>query len=217
MSIYNPVSLSMYENLQLELPNLVGGIQFGLGGISFNIQSKDGIGGMIQEWVGVWAKHRGYNIVEQSESQEFPDFFIGQEKGLLEIKTYNAAASPSFDIANFQSYCESLTQNPERLDADYLIFAYRLNNGALCIENVFLKKIWEISSASERWPIKTQTKRDVIYNLRPCAFHSARITSYPPFKNKEEFVDALYKTESLYLNQKETQNLINYRLNLRSQ
>lgn len=217
MNIYNSVSLSMYEELQLELPNLVGGIQFGLGGISFNIQSKDGIGGMIQEWLGVWAKNRGYNIVEQSVSQEFPDFFVGREGGLLEIKTYNAAAGPSFDIANFQSYCESLTLNPERLDADYLIFAYRLNNGVLFIENIFLKKIWEISSASDRWPIKTQTKRDVIYNLRPCAFHSARMTNYPPFKNKEEFVKALYETESLYLNQKETQNYINYHLNLRGQ
>lgn len=216
MNIYNDISVMMYEQLISELPNLRGGVKFGLGDISFNIQSRDGIGGMIQEWLGVWAKKNCYDIFEQVESQEFPDFFIGPDKGLLEVKTYNADATPSFDIANFQSYCESLTTNPERLDADYLIFAYKLNNGLLHIENIFLKKIWEISSASERWPIKTQTKRGVIYNLRPCAFHSSRASKYPPFKNKEEFVDALYKTEAKYLKLKETDNFLKYFKNLKS-
>jgi len=202
---YNAESIAIYNKLCADLSSFTGGIQFKLGDSSFAIQSKDGIGGMIQEWLGIWAINHFFNISCQVESQEFPDFYVGEESALLEIKTYDANAGANFDIANFQSYCESLATNPERLNADYLIFAYVLNNGILSIRNIFLKKVWEISSASERWPIKTQTKRDIIYNLRPCSFYSVRST-YPPFQCKEDFVNALYKTEAEYLRTEMTEN-----------
>ena len=53
-----------------------------------------------------------------------------------------------FDIANFESYCKSLSENPERLYADYLIIGYELKKAKLTIKDVWLKKIWEISCQS---------------------------------------------------------------------
>ena len=41
----------------------------------------------------------------------------------------------------------------------------------------------------------TIEKNKQIYNIRPSAFHSKRKTALPSFKNKDEFVKALYDTK----------------------
>ena len=86
---------------------------------------------------------------------------------------------------------------PERLNSDYLIFGYRLIESKLKIEKVWLKKIWEITCSSERWPLKTQTKRDIIYNIRPASWYSAK-NRFKAFTKKENFVNALYETQFKY-------------------
>ena len=67
----------------------------------------------------------------------------------------------------------------------------------LRIENVWLKKVWEISSPSEPNHIKIQTKRGQIYNLRPCSWY-ARNPTYQPFSSRLDFVTALYNTQQNY-------------------
>lgn len=205
--MYHSESLKIFEKLQQTKEILKGGTNFTLGEISIQIEGKDGIGGLIEEWFGHWAERNGFNIrnpKKESSSQEFPDYYIWENpkeyEALLEVKTYDADASANFDIANFQSYCASVAENPHRLDADYLIFAYKVKNGVLSIHNVFLKKIWEITCPSERWPLKTQTKRGVIYNIRPSSFHSNR-GRYLSFPSKNEFIEALFLTEEKYLDQ----------------
>ena len=131
----------------------------------------------------------------------------------LKSLTFDATASPNFDIANFQSYCASVAENPYRLNADYLIFAYKVQNGILCIDNIYLKKIWEITCPSDRWPLKTQTKRGVIYNIRPSSFHSTK-GRYWSFKSKEEFIEALFLTEEQYL-KTPSQNSLKYFQNIK--
>ncbi len=200
--MYHAESEKIFKQLQANLGILNGGTIFQLGDTKIQIEGKDGLGGLIEEWFGVWAKNKKfaiYNPKDDGSSQEFPDYLVGDKsEGYLEVKTFDASASANFDLANFESYCESLASNPERLDSDYLIFSYFLDGAKLKIDNVWLKKIWQITCPSKRWPLKTQTKRDVIYNIRPAAWYSTK-PQFPIFKSKEAFVDALYSTQEEYL------------------
>lgn len=198
--MYHSESLKIYNKLLENLDSLVGGTTFSIGDISINVEGKDGLGGLIEEWFGIWAEKNGFKIFDPKKeggSQEFPDYYVGNDKGLLEIKAFDSNASANFDLANFESYCESVANTPERTDSDYLIFGYKLTGSELKIERVWLKKIWEITCPSERWPLKTQTKRDVIYNIRPASWDSER-SKFKTFGVKEEFVDALYETQEKY-------------------
>ncbi len=113
------------------------------------------------------------------------------------MKTFDADASPAFDLANFDSYCTSLLLIPERIEADYLIFSYRMKEGELLIDDVWLKKIWEITSPSGKDPIKLQVKRGQVYNIRPCTWYSSRL-KFQPFENKKDFLEAIAKTHDKY-------------------
>ena len=96
-----------------------------------------------------------YRLVDNT--QEFPDFFLDEQKNdvnLLEVKCFTKSAN--FDIANFMSYCTSVMQNPHRLNADYLIFEYLADQNGITIKNIWLKKVWEICSSSDRSAVKIQ-------------------------------------------------------------
>ena len=198
-------SIALFNQLQVDLPTLSGGTQFRLGNTALAIEGKDGLGGLIEEWFGVWAIANNFSIynpkVQQGASQQFPDYYVGAKKdGYLEIKTFDADAAPNFDIANFESYCESLSINPYRLFSDYLIFSYKLHGVSLKIDKIWLKKIWQITCASAAYPLRTQNKRDVIYNIRPATFHSTsgRVSNFPIFNSPRKFVNALYDTQNQY-------------------
>jgi len=201
--MYHPVSCLALEYLIAQKCSLIGGTKFRIGSVELDVTGKDGLGGLIEEWFGVWALRNNLPIFNPKllgNSQSFPDYYVGlNNEGFLEIKSFDMTASANFDIANFESYCESLSINPNRINSDYLIFGYKLNGSSLSIEQIWLKKIWEITCPSERWPLKTQTKRDVIYNIRPAAWYS-NSSHYRPFNCKEEFVKALFETQKLYLN-----------------
>jgi type II restriction enzyme len=203
--MYHPESTRILNELISVKANLVGGTTFKIGDLSVSVEGKDGVGGLIEEWFGKWAKSKSFQVFNPklaNSSQEFPDYFVGDDtnRGMLEIKAFDKSASANFDIANFESYCASLAANPHRLDSDYLIFGYELNGSVLKITDVWLKKIWQITTSSQRWPLKTQTKRDVIYNIRPSTWYSTRI-SKTSFASKEEFVTALYSTWKKYKGQ----------------
>lgn len=163
------------------------------------INDKSLVGYAMQNWLAEYLYRNDIYFRVPDNSQEFPDFYLSDsdEHDLLELKTFDADAGPNFDIANFDSYCRSVRQNKYRLDADYLIISYTLHNGHLRINNIWLKKIWEISCASESYPIKVQQKQKMIYNLRPAAWDSPK-ARYKPFTSKAEFINALYKTKQAY-------------------
>ncbi|EGU4189123.1 NgoBV family restriction endonuclease [Vibrio parahaemolyticus] len=198
---YHEVSIDLFEQLQAaqRRGELVGGTEFSLGGYTISITSKDGVGKLIEEWLAEWAEGHDIAISPNEGGQEFPDFYIEIDDSYLEIKAFDIEASANFDIANFESYCESLSYNPSRLNADYLIFGYQLRGSELRIERIWLKKIWEISCPSERFPLKVQAKRDVIYNIRPAAWYSSRARTQV-FRTANDFVNALYSTQKIYLN-----------------
>jgi len=198
--MYHEESVKIYNALLKNLHSLQGGTIFKIGDVSIKVEGKDGLGGLIEEWFGAWAEGEGFKIKnpkKEGGSQEFPDYYVGDDNALLEVKAFDSSASANFDLANFESYCDSIAKTPERVNSDYLIFSYKLSGSKLSIENIWLKKIWEITCPSERWPIKTQTKRDVIYNIRPASWYSTR-SRYKVFSTKKEFIDAVFETQAEY-------------------
>jgi hypothetical protein len=191
----------IYDKLvnEFKIQSQIGSIEITLGGISAKYNGKDAIGDLLQEWLGEWLKQNGFYYREPSNSQQFPDFLLTESAnaGLLELKTFNADASPAFDIANFDSYCTSLLTVPERIDADYLILSYKMVDAQLSIDNIWLKKVWEMTSPSGPDPIKLQVKRNQIYNIRPCTWYSKRLL-FNPFDNKSDFLNAIAETHNLY-------------------
>ena len=201
MKKHNKIRVSatdIYNELvnNFDIKNKIGSVEIKLGNITAKYNGRDAIGDLLQEWIGNWFDSQNYYYRTRANTQEFPDFLLSESdtNDFLEIKTFNASASPAFDIANFDSYCTSLLTVPERIEADYLILSYRMVNAELRISDVWLKKVWEISSPSGPNPIKVQTKRGQIYNIRPCTWYSQRLT-HKPFTNKMDFLKALAATQ----------------------
>lgn len=205
--MYHQTSVLIYDHLSRVRESLVGGTSFTLAGLTVDIQGKDSIGNLIQEWLGVWLIQNGYNIAAGDASQDYPDFHVGEERALLEVKAFNCERSPAFDIANFEAYCESLVESPFRLYSDYLIFSYRITGHHLSIENIWLKKIWEITGRASDFPLKCQVKYRArntqnqtysIDNIRPIVWHSTRNGVAQPFNDSRLFTNALYETQLMY-------------------
>lgn len=178
----------------------IGVINFTMKDLMIEVETKDTVGNLLQEWLKAWLTREGVEFKENTNSQKFPDFYLDIEdrkKGLLEVKTFDWDRGPGFDLANFDSYCNSLLENAYRIDSDYLIFAYQMEGSVITIKNVWLKKIWELACSSSTYPIKVQEKKSVIYNLRPATWYSER-TKFKPFNTKEEFLSALNETRYQY-------------------
>lgn len=189
-----------YELVErFRIKDKIGSIEIKLGNIAAKYNGRDAIGDLLQEWIKEWMHSKNYYFRTRANTQEFPDFLLSDSDttDFLEVKTFHAKASPAFDIANFDSYCSSLLYIPERIEADYLILSYTMENSSLRIRDVWLKKVWEIISPSGPNPIKLQTKRGQIYNLRPCTWYSNRLR-HQPFDNKVEFLKALAATHQHY-------------------
>jgi len=175
-------------------------ILFQLKDLQIKISTKDTVGNLLQEWLKAWMKEQKVDFLETGNTQSFPDFNLdinNLKKSLLEVKTFDFDRGPGFDLANFDSYCNSLLENAYRLDSDYLIFAYQMENARISIKNVWLKKIWELAGGSGTYPIKVQEKKNVIYNLRPVVWYSKR-SRFKPFDSLESFLAALNETRYQY-------------------
>lgn len=194
-------ALDIYNELveSFKIKEKIGSVEIRLGNITAKYNGKDAIGDLLQEWLGEWMKSKKYHFELTQNTQTFPDFLLPQNDRIdfLELKTFNANASPAFDIANFDSYCTSLLTKPQRIDADYLILSYKMENTQLSIDNVWLKKVWQMASPSGKDPIKLQVKRNQIYNIRPCTWYSKRL-KFEPFKNKIAFLKAISETHKKY-------------------
>jgi len=177
-----------------------GNIKFTVKDLSILIKTKDSVGNLLQEWLKAWFTENSIDFVENNNSQSFPDFLLNPDdytKGLLEVKSFDFDRGPGFDLANFDSYCNSLLTHAYRLDSDYLILSYQMIDGQIGIKNVWLKKIWELACPSSTYPLKVQEKKNVIYNIRPSVWFSTR-SRFKPFNSKEEFLSALNNTRYQY-------------------
>ena len=176
-----------------------GKITFSFAGINVDIDTNDIVGNIMQAWLKAWFLDNNILFGEPEDTQKFPDFYLNPynlETDLLEVKAFNFDNSPAFDIANFESYCESVVSKPYRFHAKYLIFGYRMVGTTVTIEGLWLKNIWEITSYMQEFPLTVQNKRGMIYNIRPTKWYSLTARARRPFNTLEEFIIACYK--SLY-------------------
>lgn len=188
----------IYKDLIKNVKGHTGTIYFNLAGVCLRVDGTDTVGKTLQEWLKEYLKKNNYFFREPTNTQLFPDFFLGDtdDKNLLEIKSFHYSKTPAFDIANFDAYCSKIENEPYCLYADYLIFGYEMIEEKISIEEIWLKKIWEIAGSSTRYPLKTQVKRDVIYNIRPNS--DFKKGNEPVFKNELDFLKALEETIRLY-------------------
>lgn len=180
------------------IKNGSGSMNFNFLGSSITVTAKSAVGYVFQDWLERWMDSNNIKYSKNPNSQEWPDFFLEPDndntKGLVEIKTFDVEEGPNFDIANFDAYQRSLKTNAYRLDADYLIFCYQLDkDGKFCIKDLWLKKVWDISSPSGKMPLKCQVKQNVIVNIRPAKWYSSGIKN-EVFGTKKKFVEAINKT-----------------------
>lgn len=195
-------SEQVYHKLTKEykIVGQTGGIKFTVKDLSIIIKTKDTVGNLLQEWLKAWLLQSDIDFEENTNSQTFPDFLLDKtnpKSGLLEVKSFDFDRGPGFDLANFDSYCNSLLSHAYRIDSDYLIMAYQMNDGIISIKDVWLKKIWELACPSSTYPLKVQEKKNVIYNIRPSIWYSDR-AKFKPFTSKEEFLSALNDTRYQY-------------------
>ena len=192
----------LYQKLihEYKIIGQIGEIKFTVKDLSILIKTKDSVGNLLQEWLKAWFIKEKIEFEENTNSQTFPDFLLDKDdhtKGLLEVKSFDFDRGPGFDLANFDSYCNSLLENAYRIDSDYLILAYQMNDGVISIKDVWLKKIWELACPSSTYPLKVQEKKQVIYNIRPSVWYSER-SRFKPFNTKEAFLKALNDTRYQY-------------------
>ena len=202
---------TLYENLlQSGIIGKTGSITFTLNGVTVKINTTDTVGITLQAWLKQYLVENNFYQREPNNTQEFPDFYLGEDNvhNMLEVKAFHYSRTPAFDIANFESYCDSVKEKPYRLDADYLIFGYEMSEeGDISIQKIWKHKIWEIAGTSERFALKTQVKRDMIYNIRPNT--DFKYGRRGPFNDKDEFLTAIYATLAEYKNRQYANDWLN--------
>lgn len=183
---------------------LNGQIKFFLGNVSIIVKQRDVVGNIMQEWLQGWFDQNGIEYLVNENTQMPPDFFLNPDdktKGLLEVKAFNRNASPGFDIADFRMYATEIVDQPYMLDVDYLIFGYSMSaDGIVTIEDIWLKKVWEITRRMKDWPINLQIKDNVVHKIRPAVWYSQRKVDYTVFTCLEDFISAI--EETVYQNPK---------------
>lgn len=102
---------------EFKIKEQIGSVEIILGGISAKYNGKDAIGDLLQEWLGEWLKQKNFYFRTRANTQEFPDFLLAEDdkNGFLEIKAFNANATPRFDIANFDSTINPCLSNQKDL------------------------------------------------------------------------------------------------------
>lgn len=148
-----------------------GQIKFYLGSVDIIVKQRDVVGNIIQEWLEGWLKRNDVEYAVNDNTQMPPDFFLSPEdrtRELLEVKAFYCKASPAFDIADFVAYQREIISKPYMLFVDYLIFAYdMLEDGTVVINNLWLKKVWQMTRRMQVFPITVQYKNNRIQKMRP--------------------------------------------------
>jgi len=81
------------------------------------------------------------------------------------------------------------------LDVDYLIFGYDMSDeGIVTIQDVWLKKVWEITRRMKNWPVNLQVKDNVVHKIRPAVWYSTSRVDFSVFECMEDFISAIEET-----------------------
>jgi type II restriction enzyme len=172
----------------------IGRIEITFNGLPVKLRQRDTVGNALQEWLCAFLKSKDV-YYRPNIGQTFPDFYFSEanDENLCEMKSFISSAN--FDVANYRSYVNSIAEKPYRLNSDYIIFKYDMNDeGDITILDYWCKKVWEITGPTADYALKCQRKRGQIVNIRPSTWYSDR-ASYPPFGSLEKLLKALYQTQ----------------------
>lgn len=134
-----------------------------------------------------------------------PYLFLDPEDkkhNLMEVKAFNYAANPGFDIADFRMYEREIKEKPWMLDVDYLIFGYDMSeDGVVTVRNLWLKKVWEIcrpmlsgfGKNKVIWPLNLQIKQGLVHKIRPAKWYGIS-RNFKTFECVEDFLSAVEET-----------------------
>lgn len=174
-----------------------GVITITLAGIPKISGSNDIVGNCVQEWIPQWLEDNGLNLKPNDSPGRFPDFTadINGVQYDMEVKCWNCQNAPAFDLANFDGFYREVYNHPDKLYATYLIFAYTPTKHGFVISDIYLKKLWEITSRARKYPLGLQIKQKRSYAIRPFAFHKKPGKS---FADIHEFVEAVYKARKMF-------------------
>jgi len=188
---------ALHEKALNEIKGEKGVITINIGGIPKISRSNDIVGNCVQEWIPQWLEDNGLHLEANDKSQVFPDFtaVIDGKKYGIGIKCWNYQNSPGFDNANFDGFYREVFTQPKKLYATYLIFGYTPNKHGFEINNIYLKKVWDITSSTKSRPLGLQVKQGQPYAIRPFPFHT---TPERAFTNVLEFIEAIYSTRKLF-------------------
>ncbi len=182
-----------------------GRITFKFSDVDIIVKQRDVVGNIMQEWVEGWLRHNGIEYSPNENTQMPPDVFLDpQDKkhNLMEVKAFNYAASPGFDIADFRMYEREIKEKPWMLYVDYLIFGYSMSaDGLVTVKDIWLKKVWEIcrpmqsGSGSNKvvWPLNLQIKQGVVHKIRPAKWYRES-KGFKTFECLEDFLSAVEET-----------------------
>ncbi len=169
-----------------------GSVRFNLKDFDITVEQNNIVGNILEEWLAKWMCSKNIPHIH-NHAQSSPDFWLNPNKldeDWLEVKSFTG--SPNFDISAFRSFINLIIDKPYKLQSKYLLIKYKMENGIVTIEDFWLKKVWEISCTSERFPIKVQYRNKVIVNIRPATWYSSNST--PVFESLEHFLAALEQT-----------------------
>lgn len=152
------------------------------------------VGQIIEEWLSAYMDKR--NIYYRAQkSQESPDYFLNKhsdKKDLLEVKVYGKSAA--FDLGNVRGVCYTLPEEAYKLDMDYLIIHYAMDDetGDITIKDIWLRKIWQVAGKEKSAPyrLSRQVKNNQVTTIRPIGMKKP--DSKAKFSDMEEYLHALY-------------------------
>lgn len=111
---------------------------------------------------------------------------------MLEVKVYGKSAA--FDLGSVRGVCNTLPDEAYKLDMDYLIIHYAMNDitGDIVIKDIWLKKIWQVAGKELRAPhrLSRQVKNNQVTTIRPIGMKKPN--SKVQFSDMEEYLHALY-------------------------
>lgn len=193
-------SREIYDKLLNEdrILTVVGQIRFHLGDVDIIVKRKDVVGNIIQEWLEGWLISRNIEFDPNPNTQMPPDIYLDPDDrthNLLEVKAFNRASSPGFDIADFKAFVNELIEKPYHLDTDFIIFGYNMDkaSGDIVIKDLWIKKIWEITKPMDNWPITVQYKNGILQKMRPGNWYTNK-GKYRVFESKADYLAAFEET-----------------------
>ena len=173
---------------------------------------KDGIGSALEEPMIKAVHSKLPSFVKNPKTQEYPDAFnkprtsatsqfdkYSHERHCHEFKAFGES-SCAFDISKVKVLIDDVSKPgglERRLNGNYHIFNYEINDDEITIKAYYSKRIWEIVAYDGKYPLTLQAKKpgkgekkdevQIWENFRPCAPSKWNDTSKTPTK----FVDGL--------------------------